>query len=180
MGHVGTTIVFHHDSRSAGHTDALCHALGGGIGVAYDGAQPVGPQLPESIRFASLGGFRGVALVPMVAAEQVSHLYHLSFQPILPCQSALPYQFARIFPDGGPQSVSVGVVPLELPFNPRADVAVCERSVIGLHRLLVLHDEANGFEIFGRHFAKVHPFCFQNDFVHGFFRVGVVLSGAKL
>ena len=90
VGHIDAAVVFHH-AAPLGHAVAPGHFLGGDVVVADDGEDMGKLQLGKGIVPAGHGGLGGIALVPNIPAEEVSHFGHLLIFPnLLHCDTALP------------------------------------------------------------------------------------------
>ena len=115
MGHPGAAVVLDHYSCLTGHAVAESHLLRGKVIVPDDGADQWGVQGAEGVVHAGAGGFRGVALMPVGALEEIAYFQHFPAVPLLEGQTALAYHLSGGLDHHCPEAVAVLPVAGELP-----------------------------------------------------------------
>ena len=157
MGHFRTSVMLYHHPFGFPHAVAQGHSLGGNVIVPDDGADLGGPEDVECVFHAGAGRFRGVALMPMGVPEQIADLQHFLPVPQLPGHSALAYHLSGLLQHHCPEAVAPFPVPSRLPLQPPVHLLIGERTVVGVHYLLVLQYHAQVRPVRRCHFAQQQP-----------------------
>lgn len=156
------------------HPVSQGNLLRGGVGVPNDGANLICPKGFKGILPARLRRFGGIAAVPVGAVEEVPDFQKLLTFPRLHGQAALTNHFAGLFEDDRPKTKAELTVSLQLAVQPYLRFAVTEGTLVGVHRLFVLKDAAQGRKILLSHLPQEQAFGLQN---HGKTSVSSKSSG---